>query len=138
MNKKNGYALTEILISIIVVGIIVVCLANLYASKARIDQKTVLNMQFGDTVKSVFEIFTADPADFTSNYNISINNNEETSIYFDGSFHNKLNEETDNKLLITYTIVDGYYQLSLKAYVKGTERLFNGETTLTRKIYVGS
>lgn len=128
----------ETLVSIVIVGIIGVCLLSIFANKSRIDSRTITNYNLGETVKSDFEMFSYDPLGFKQYYNLQ--SDEEKKINFDSKFDQIVNNETGNYYLITFTdAIDngGYYRLKIKIYCRYSLRKFGDEEYLIRNVYGG-
>ena len=135
MKSKSGITLMETLISIVIVGIIGTFLLLILANKSKIDAKTIMNYNLGETLKSDFEMFTYDPQGYQKYYGLK--SNVERTIYFDSKFESQVNH-SDNFLVITYSDKEdngGYYQLIVKVYVNNTLKKFDNDDYLKRVVY---
>lgn len=135
MRRNKGFTISEVMVSIVILGVIGVCILNLFSYKVRIDRKTSRNIKISNIVTSVFNSFSSNPNTFT------------TDSLFRGDFTQSgdkwvkyyyINEENQKDYLeITYQDLNSYYVLIIKVYTDGELYELNGVSEYTRRIYHG-
>ena len=65
MKRNKGFTISEVIVSIVILGVIGVCIINLFAYKVRIDRKSARNVKISNTVTAVFNNFSSMPDTFT-------------------------------------------------------------------------
>lgn len=135
MKGNKGFTISEVMVSIVILGVIGVCIINLFAYKVRIDRKSARNVKISNTVTAVFNSFSSKPDTFTSD-----------SLYSDGFVQNNsiwtntyyIEEENKNNYLkLTYKDENNYYILKVEVYADGEPYELNGEKSYERRIYHG-
>lgn len=135
MKRNKGFTISEVMVSIVILGVIGVCIINLFAYKVRIDRKSARNVKISNTVTAVFNSFSSMPDTFTTKSLYSegfVNNNDVwTNTYYIE------NENKNNYLNLTYKDEGNYYILTVEVYADGELYELNGESSYERRIYHG-
>ena len=50
MKRNKGFTISEVMVSIVILGVIGVCIINLFAYKVRIDRKSARNVKISNTI----------------------------------------------------------------------------------------
>ncbi len=133
MKRNKGFTISEVMVSIVILGVVGVCIINLFAYKVRIDRKSARNVKISNTVTSVFNSFSSKPDTFTT-----------SSLYSDGftktddKWVNTCYIEDENEtnyLILTYKDKDNYYILDVEVYADGKLYELNGVKSYERRIY---
>lgn len=135
MKRNKGFTISEVMVSIVILGVIGVCIINLFAYKVRIDRKSARNVKISNTVTAVFNNFSSMPDTFTikSLYSEGFvsNGNVWTNTYYIED------ENKNNYLHLTYKDENNYYILIVEVYADGKLYELNGVKSYKRKIYHG-
>ena len=135
MKRNKGFTISEVMVSIVILGVIGVCIINLFAYKVRIDRKSARNVKISNTVTAVFNSFSSMPDTFTTK-----------SLYSDGFVNNDNvwtntyymeDENKNNYLILTYKDEGNYYILKVEVYADGELYELNGISSYERRIYHG-
>ena len=101
MNKtKRGFALTEVIVAIVLLTLALSIVMLSYASYQKGKIKVLKKENIISLVDDLFKEFTSDPSSF---------NEGEDTIYYNNSFSNVLDSETNNKIVLTKTTVENNY-----------------------------
>lgn len=135
MKRNKGFTISEVMVSIVILGVIGVCIINLFAYKVRIDRKSARNVKISNTVTAVFNSFSSMPDTFTTKslYSEGFVNNDGvcTNTYYIE------NENKNNYLNLTYKDEGNYYILTVEVYADGELYELNGVSSYERRIYHG-
>lgn len=133
MKKDSGFTLTEVLVSVVIAGIIGICIINVFIYKIKIDKKTTLKVEISNRIVEFFNEFTALPSEFDDIYSSNYDESKNAYIvYFP-------NSKTSYYVLSyqDYQINDGFYQLDIKVFVNNEQYILNNNESLSRRIYYG-
>jgi len=130
MKKNKGFSLVDVLVAIVIVGIIGVCIVNIFAFRARIERKTTLNMEVSSELRRMYNTFSADPDSFLSNYSL-----DTTS---ENTYLKKITTNGKTRFEIKYYLDDtNFYHLEAKVFVDDEEYKINDTSVYERIIYKG-
>lgn len=141
MKKNKGFTLTEVIVSIVIIGAIGICVLQLFMHKSKIDHQTSQKINISNKVAEIFNNFSADPSKFPDLYLDYYN--EKTNQYT-----LPISSSAGDYYLITYqndftfhpseeTISNTYYQLDVEVFLNSKPYEVNGTTKFTRRIYAG-
>ncbi|MGM9900143.1 MAG: prepilin-type N-terminal cleavage/methylation domain-containing protein [Bacilli bacterium] len=98
MRNKKGTTLTEVIVSIVIIGIISLMMIHIFSHRMRIEVKFTREEQLCNTIESYYIEFTNDPLSFIDKYNLSLS--EIKILYYDNAYINQVTTETDNAIEI--------------------------------------
>lgn len=127
--KKNGFTLTEVIVSLVIIGMVITLLTVIFANHFQIEQKNLARTNAFKQVEHVMAEFTVDPIDF-----------ENEVIYFDSSYLVKSGAETGYYLTINYTVDTDIspnvtlYNLEVVIHNRDSVWSYNGHSSFLRTI----
>lgn len=141
MKKNKGFTLTEVIVSIVIIGTIGICVLQLFMYKSKIDHQTSQKINISNKVTEIFNNFSADPSKFPNLYQAYRKN--ETNQYI-----LPISTSAGDYYLLTYqndftfnpsegTASNTYYQLDVEVFLNSEPYEVNGTTKFTRRIYSG-
>jgi len=121
MNKK-GFTLSEVIVSLVIIGIVMSTAVTIYLSVFSINHKSDVRQNLANHLNQIFVDFEHKPT--TSQ-----------TLYFDNDFLNQVVNENDYNYLELTVSEDGNYDiLVVKAYVRGELYTFQGKEEFTLKV----
>lgn len=139
--KRNskGFTLTEVLVSVVIAGILVVAVATFFIRYHRLDSRYQAKENILTEIENIYELYTGSPATFLDTlneyYNLELTSNNR--LYYDNNFKTRASEATENYLELEYTLESGKYSLKITPYYQGESVTFAGNSTFVREIRVG-
>lgn len=130
MGRNKGFTLTEVIVSIVIVGIVGICVINIFAEKIRIDAKTTLNINVSNKITEIFNNFSEDPSTFPNKY-------AEYYVTETGRYQIMIGNNNNSYYDLTYSLSENYYTLTIKIFLNNEPFEILGTNTFTRRIYDG-
>lgn len=132
MKKNKGESLVEVLVSVVIVGIIGVCIFNIFAFRSRMESKSTLNNKVSTELRNLFNIFTVDPENFIKNYGLEemyeneyyVKNVSESGKYCFHIFYDNTNKS--------------FCEVKVEIYIDDEIYKVKEQTEFVRKIYLSS
>lgn len=135
MKRNKGFTISEVMVSIVILGIIGICIINLFVYKVRIDRKTSRNIKISNVVTTIFNAFSSSPSDFITNSSHSDSFIEEDGVWMKSVYLNEENQS--NYLELVYFKDENYYTLEVQIYIDDKLYEIDGQNKLVRRIYYG-
>lgn len=98
MRNKKGTTLTEVIVSMVIIGIVSLMMIQIFSHRMRTEVKFTREEQMCNTVESYYIEFTNDPLSFIDKYNLILS--EVKILYYDNAYNNQVIYETDNAIEI--------------------------------------
>lgn len=128
MKKNKGFSLVDVLVAIVIVGVIGVCIVNIFAYRARIERKTTLNMEVSSELRRMYNTFSASPDTFLTNYQLTPKND----LYI-----KNITTNGKTRFSVKYKKEGDFYILEAEIYIDDALYEINNTKKYVRKIYVG-
>lgn len=96
MKNQKGMTLTEVIVSIVIIGIISVMMIQIFSQRMKIEVKFARENQLCDIIQSYYVDFTNDPQTFIDKYNLNFS--EIKTFYYDNAYNERVLNETANAI----------------------------------------
>lgn len=137
--KKGGFTLTEMIVAIVIIGIVGVCVINVFIYKDRLDRKTRQTLEISTKLTEIFHKFSADPANFDITYQDFIKDTNQEGETIESVFTIPISstsaEISKNYYKVIYQKDIRYYILEVELYLNDEHHKINDNESLIRRIY---
>ena len=137
MKHQNGYALLEVLTSIVILGIVVTCITSITKTIQQVEKNMLFKKYALQQVDTLLQQFAIDPCAFYDNLQNgslqAVYQEGRFWIYYDATCFNKTANPSSNYFILDYQRVDNIYTLSITIY--RNQELYQLPCSFHRSVY---